>query len=84
MCCPEPIERPASALSDTGSEVFDSVLSEGELRDRWNSLRCVRGSTATVLRDPSADDTHLEEMADLIELHRTKDQRVNTIALLFV
>ncbi|KAF4737631.1 Potassium voltage-gated channel sub H member 5, partial [Perkinsus olseni] len=75
MCCPESVELQLTARTNSESEVDGTLLSDGELRDRWASVCGGRRSCEGMSSVSSIEGSSLRDIGALIELHRAKDQR---------
>ncbi|KAF4741867.1 hypothetical protein FOZ62_016247 [Perkinsus olseni] len=75
MCCPESVELHLTARTSSESEADGSLLSDGELRDRWASICGGRRSCEGMSSVSTIEGSSLRDIGALIELHRAKDQR---------
>ncbi|KAF4690393.1 hypothetical protein FOZ60_000272 [Perkinsus olseni] len=75
MCCPESVELHLTARTSSESEADGSLLSDGELRDRWASVCGGRRSCEGMSSASTVEGSSLRDIGALIELHRAKDQR---------
>ncbi|KAF4666889.1 hypothetical protein FOZ61_009097 [Perkinsus olseni] len=75
MCYPESVELQLTARTNSEFEVDGTLLSDGELRDRWASVCGGRRSCEGMSSASTIEGSSLRDIGALIELHRAKDQR---------